>query len=881
MTNRLRELVRRILGTFARPSGDLEEELRFHLEMAEQDAVRRGASRREGRVRAGAVLQAAEATRDQSGLAWVRDAWRDARLAVRSLAKRPQFASVAILSLALGIGANTAIFSVLNAAFLRPLPYAAPARIVWAAEHNARRAVSAVMLPDYAAWARRNRSFERISAYLPNRNRNLSAAGRTAQLVPFGRVTPEFFSMLGVRPSLGRDFAANEGEPGHNSVLVISDALWRGFFQSSPDLPGITVFLDGAPYTVIGVMPRGFVYPGDDDDRAALWAPDAASSAASLPPTSRVDVWVIGRLKPGVSLDQARADLEVIARDMDSQYARPFAAAHAASHVRLQPLQEHLAAASRTAIFLLMGAVVCILAIVCANLASLSLARSLERGREIAIRAAIGASRFHVVRLLLSESLVLSAAGGVAGIMVAYWTASFLGFLLPATIPRPVPVDARVLIFAIASSLGSGGLLGIAPALLASRFDVHSALKEGGAASSTGPGYSRLRGLLVTAQLALCLVLLVGAGLLLRTLVNLQNVPLGFDPDHVLLANFHLRPANLYGPARQREFSFRVLDAVRALAAVESVALTTESPVGAPVIYARGGLHAEGEPEPKQVIYMTSASDTYFRALRIPLIAGRPLRDADGEGQEHITVLSRSAARLLFGRGDPIGRTVLEPDPFSSRTNRWTVVGVVADIRHDGREGTEWPEIYLPFAQAPSGDPSLVVRSLVRPETLAPLIRKAAAAIDPSQPAFGIETMQNLLRQSEEQRRQRAFLVGIFAALALLVAAVGVHGVMAYAVTRRTHEIGVRVAMGASRSHVLALVLREGLWIALSGIAAGSVLSLMLARTLAGFLFGVGPRDPGTYALIVVSLLLAIALASYMPARRALRIDPIRALRHE
>jgi len=888
----LREWCLRVWGTFTSRHSELEEELRFHMEMAEEKALRQGAPVREARLRAGGFAQASDAVHDQSAIGWLDDFLRDSRHGVRLLTKSPQFAAAAMVSLALGIGANTAIFSVVNAAFLRPLPYAAPGRIAWVTQYYPRSNHSMVMMPDYAAWKRQSTAFERLAAYQITLGKNLSALNQPAERVQVGHVTPDFFATLGVQPRLGRDFQSGEGEPRSSAPVLIGDSLWRTYLHARRDVLGQSIFLDGAPHMVIGVMPPDFVYPNAEDTQ--LWLPDAVDAAGAVPSHAMRNVSVIGRLQPGVTMEQARADLQVIARRLDGQYPEPLLSMRARASVRVLPLQEQLSSGSRTAIYVLMGAVGCILLIVCANVANLFLARSVAREREIAIRAAIGASRFRVVRLLLAESLMLSAAGGLLGISIAYGAASALGFLLPGSIPHPIPIDPRVLAFAAACSVGSGILFGLAPSLAASRLDLCTALKEGGAHSLYRRNGSRLRGSLAIAQLALCLVLLAGAGLLMRTFVNLLNVNPGFDPRNVLLADIWLSPAKLYGPARRIDFFGRALAAVQALPGVESAALNSEPPLGASVTFAQAGLRGDGEPETRDVVYTTAATAGYFRSLRIPLLAGRTFNEGDREGAQRVVIVSQSAARILFQDRNPLGRRILEPHApgrdirvdrdrnVQPDTDNWlTVVGVAADIRHQGPDEQVWPELYQPYAQAPMGEMNLVVRGYSDPSALAPAIRKVVQAIDPQQPVFGLQTMDALLSNSVAQRRQRAYLLGAFAFVSLVVAIVGVYGVMAYSVKRRTHEIGVRIALGAQRSDVLAMVVGEGLVVALVGVAIGLALSLALTRVLATFLFGVGPRDAATFVSVSIALVAATCLASYLPARRATRVDPIRALRHE
>jgi len=886
MKARLREWCLRLLGTFTNDNGDVEEELRFHLEMAEEEALRRGTPVREARVRAGGLVQASEAVCEQGAIGWLGDLFRDSRHAARNLAKNPLFTATALASLALGIGANTAIFTVVNAAFLRPLPYAAPGRIVWVTEHDAKLNHSSVMMPEYAAWTQNNTTFERLSAYQRAFGANLVAPNQAAERVQADHITPDFFAMLGVRPQIGRDFQPGENEPGRNTVALISDSLWRNYLHASPDVLGKTILLDGTPKTVIGVMPPGHIYPVADG--AEAWLPDAVDARGSVPSHSRRDVSVIGRLKPGITVEQARANLEVITRSMDGQYPEPFLSLHPALSVRVLPLQEQLTTGSRNAIYVLMGAVGCILLIVCANVANLFLARSLAREREVAIRVAIGASRFRIVRLLLAESLLLGAAGGLLGILIAYCTASALAFLLPETIPHQTPIDPHVLAFAAASSLGAGILFGLSPSLAASKLDLNTTLKEGGAQQLDRRGRTSVRGSLAIAQLALSLVLLVGAGLLMRSFVSVLNVSLGFDARNVLLADIWLTPSKVTDPVRQIDFFHRTLAALKVLPGVQFAALASEPPLGASVTYGRLGLRGEGGPATQEVVYITSVSSDYFRALRIPLLAGRLFDEREQDGSPRVAIISQSAARILFKDQNPVGRRVLEPKPKIKdgkiqfdESNWLTVVGVAADIRHEGLDKPVWPELYEPFEQSPFAEMNLVLRGYSDPSALVPAIRKAVQEIDREQPVFGLATMETLLSGSVAQRRQRAYVLGTFAFVSLMVAMVGVYGVMAYSVTRRTHEIGVRIALGAQRGDVLAMVVGEGLTIALIGVAIGLALSLALTRVLASFLFGVGPRDAATFASVSAALVVATCVASYVPARRATRVDPIRALRHD
>jgi putative ABC transport system permease protein len=845
---------------------DLEEEMRFHLAMRAEEERENGTAPEEAHYAARRAFGSETLLREQSREAW---GWRvldelaqDLRYAARMLHKSPGFAAAAVGLLALGIGANTAIFSVANAVFLRPLPYRNPDRLVWAAEHYPIFNRTMVFTPEYAAWKHGNTVFEKLAALQATTGVNLTAANRSAERVQATAVTHDFFEMLGAQPQIGRVFSPNEGRP---DVAILSDALWRNYFQADPKILGTRIVLDGTPSTVVGVMPPGFVHPGAAD--TGVWLPYAVTAANSVPATGMNIVSVIGRLKPGITPARARADLDVIARRMDSQHVGPWARYHAAATVRVAPLQEQLTGGSRTAILVLMGAVAFILLIVCANVTNLFLARSVAREREFAIRSAIGASRFRMVRLLLVEGLVLGTLGGLLGLALLRWGVPALQFLMPAALPGRIPVDSTVLAFAVICSAATSLLFGTIPALAASKARPQPA----------GRGGARVRGALSAVQLALSLVLLTGAGLLTRTFLILLSVNPGFDPHNVLMANIALAPLEVYDPPRQAEFFRRAVETIRALPGVEYAAATSETPL-VPFNGVAMGLHAEGEPEEPTTVCTTSPSADYFSALHIRLLKGRLFDARDREGAQRTVLLNRSLARLLFKDRNPIGRRIVTGDGPDS----WaTVVGIIADIRHRALDDKVWPELFRPYEQAPSPSMTLVVRSSAPPAVLAPAIRKAIQAIDRNQPVFGVESLEERLSNSLAERRQRALLLGIFASVALLIAAVGVYAVMAYSVTRRKHEIGVRIALGAQRRDVLNMVMREGLRVALAGIAIGLAGALALTRALSSFLYGVSAADLATYAAVCLMLIAATCLASYLPARRATKVDPMEALRYE
>jgi putative ABC transport system permease protein len=800
----------------------------------------------------------------------------DLRFALRTLRKSPTFAVAAVATLALGIGANTAIFSVVNAVFLRPLPYAHPERVVWATEYFPRFKRTEMFIPEYAAWKKQAIGFEHLEAYGLGIGVNLAGESQPAERVRAGHVTPGFFAMLGVHPQLGRTFRPEEDRPGSGRVAIISDALWRNYFHADPRILQKTIALNGAPSIVVGVMPPEFIDPGAADTGA--WLPDAVNAKTSMPGSSmRFLGGVIGRLKTGVTVEQARANLEVIARRMDDQYPTPWSTYHAAASVRVLPLQEQLTSDSRTAIYVLMGAVGFILLIVCANVANLLLSRAAARSREIAIRAALGASRLRLVRLLLMESLLLGTAGALAGMVLMYWAISGLGFLIPAAIPRHIPIDLPVLGFAALCSAGTSVVFGLAPAFVASRFDLSASLKAGGARAAHGLGRLRLRGALAVSQLALSLVLLVGAGLLIRSFLSLVSVNPGFDPRHVLLAEISLAPVEAYGPARQAEFFHRALDAIRSVPGVEYAAVTDESPLATFQSLA-SGLSAEGQPETDATVVPTSVSADYFKALGIALLDGRFFNGGDRDGSRRVAIINQALARILFPDVDPIGRRIR----FGDAKDPWvTVVGVVADIRHRSLEDKMWPELFQPYEQAPSAWMSLAIKTATDFSSLIPEIRQTVAAIDRSQPLFDIDSLEQRLSNSVAQRRQRTFLLASFALVALVIAVIGVYSVIVYSVTRRTHEIGVRIALGAQRRDVLHMVVAEGLRMGSIGAALGIAGALGATRVVSSFLYGVTATDAATFVSVCVLLISAACLAAYIPARRATEVDPMVALRHE
>ena len=763
-----------------------------------------------------------------------------------------------MLTLALGIGANALIFSVVNAVFLRPLSYHDASRLVWATEFFPKFNRSMVLAPDYAAWKRQSAVFERVEAMGATFGANLTSASQPAERVQTAHVTPGFFGMVGIAPRVGAGFDSN------HAVAILSDALWRGYLQSDPGAVGKSVTLNGKPLTIAGVMPPGFVYPDGAD--VAVWLPDAVLPAATVASPSPRQVRVIGRLKFGVTLAQARAELEQIARSMDDQYPTPWASYHAAAKVRVASLQKQLTADSETAVAVLMGAVGFLLLIACANVANLFLARAVTRRKEIAMRTAIGATRRDIVHMLLAESLLLGTLGGSLGIALLFWGRDAVKFLMPTALAQGIPIDWRVLAFTAGCSLAAGLIFGLAPALAASRVDVNSGLKETAIRSG-----GRLPAFLAAGQIALSLVLLAGAGLMIRSFLILASTHPGFDAHNVLTATAMLLPVDVYGPERQVEFFDRMLAGIEKLPGVRYAAVTSSPPM-APFSEIETGLRGDDGPQTNDTVSLTSVSANYFQALGIPLVAGRLFDARDSREGAKVAIVNQTLARVLFQARNPLGRRI---------NSSVTVVGVVADIRHRALDDKVWSELFFPFEQYPSPWITVLVRGSGDPSALAAPIRRVALAIDPGQPLFDVELLERRVSQSLAERRERATVLGAFAALALLIALVGVYGVMSYSVVRRTHEIGVRMALGAKRSDVLRLVVGSGLRMAAFGMAIGLAGALLLTRVLRTFLYGIEPTDRTTFFLVCAILGAAVFFASYLPARRAATVDPMTALRRE
>ncbi len=799
---------------------------------------------------------------------------QDLKIAIRMLVKSPGFTLVAILALALGIGANTAIFSVVNAVLLRPLPFKDSSQLVVMRETYKLVGNVSVSYPDFLDWRQQSHSFAAM-AVINNMGFNLSGVAQPEYIGGYA-VSPNFLTLVGVHPILGRDFLSSEEKQGTAPVILLSYQLWQSHLGGDPAVLGRSISLDGRSFTVVGILPPTFRYL----DRSDVLVPIGVFANGMGDRGDRGDMDVVGRLSPGVPLSQAAVEMNTIAARLAEQYPQT----NHGFGAYVASFREVFSGDTRLAVLVLFGAVVFVLLIACVNVANLFLVRGAARAREIALRLAFGASRGRVIRQMLTESLVLAVCGGILGIMLGAWGISGLGYLLPSDSLQAMGVrmDLSVFLFAGAIIVLVAFAFGLLPALQATRPDLHETLKEGGRSATSTRGQHGLRAALAIAETALALVLLVGAGLMVKSLYHLIQVSPGFQPAHVLTIEMDLRTDRYSKDPAILNFWQQLLDRVRVIPGVQTVALGTTLPLSGD--HSRGDVTIEGLPLPGPGEFphpdRHTISTTYLTALGIPLLRGRNFSDSDNETAPDVALINSTMARRFWANGDPIGKRFLWGHPDTDK--KWfTIVGVVADTKLYGLDNPARLEIYYPYLQRPNSDMNLVVRSAVDPSGLTASIRAAVAAIDKDQPIFAVRTMQELVDDSISTRRLTLVLLGIFSALALILAAIGIYGVMAYSVALRTQEIGIRMALGAQRQDVLRLVLGQGARIAFFGVALGLVAAAALARLLSSLLFSVSASDPVTFAAVAVLLVAVALLACYIPARRALRVDPIIALRYE
>ena len=839
----------------------------------------------------------------------------DLRTSLRSLVHRPAFTAVAVLTLALGIGANSAIFSVVHAVLLRPLPYGEPERLVWATNVIPEFDTEMLAGADYLEWRDGSRTLESIGAYDEGNSYTLTGTERPERIAG-ARVSASFLPTLEVQPARGRGILPQEERLPGARVAVVSHRLWQRLFAEAA-FEQKTLELDNQSYTIVGVLPRGFLFPRNPE--VDLLVPLALDETVERGRQRMSIVQVIGRLKPGVSLEQARAELDGIKKRSENEAnARAEADAPPGPQgpasgggggggggqimiqrgggpggpggprprlpetvLQVTSLRERLVGDIRPALLTMLGAVGFVLLIACANVANLLLARATSRRREIAIRAALGAGRGRIARLLLTESALLGLLGGIVGLVLALAALRPLVALMPASLAHglfrqvEIGIDGAVLAFTLAVSIGTGLLFGLAPALSASRQDLQDPLKEGGRGRS-----SAARGLLVATEVALAVVLLVGAGLLLRSFLRLQAVDPGFRPERVLTLGVDLGSESYPSDASQAGFFHELARRVAALPGVEAVSYGDSIPLTSIGMIQRG-FRVEGKPplppEEQPEVAVTMVGPGYFDTLGVRIVRGRGFEPTDREGSLPVAVVSESMARLFWGEEDPVGRRFQ-----AGRRGEMTVVGVAADVKHEGPEAArQRAQLYQPFLQHPRPFGFLAVRTRSDPAALTSSVRNEVHALDRNRPVYDVATMEERLATSVADRRFNLLLLGLFALVALALAAVGLYGVLAYSVGERTHEIGIRMALGARRESVLKLILRQGVLLVAAGLAAGLLASLLLGRVLAGSLYGVPSTDPVTFTAIAVALLAVALVSSWLPARRATQVSPTVALRQD
>jgi putative ABC transport system permease protein len=812
----------------------------------------------------------------------------DFRFGFRTLIKNPAFSIVAILAIMLGTGANSAIFSVVNAILLRPLAFGEPDRLVMVWGNNVKSGVPQYPLSvlDFLDYREHNQVFEQVASF-SYEDFNLSA-GEEPEHYPGSIVSANFFSLLGVNPTVGRAFAPEEDQAGADRVVILSNGLWKRRFGADPNLIGQTILLNGASFTVVGVMPSSFQSPNAQDN-PQIWVPMSfdggdpfriPASAGGSEFKNRTHRFLIGvaRLKPGVTISQAQADMETVARQIEQQYPD----INTGLSVNIVSLHKQIIGNIKPALLVLLVAVGSVLLIACANVANLLLARAAGRQKEFAIRAALGAGRLRLIRQLLTESLLLALIGGALGLLFAFAGIKLLLSLNPPNIPRlgEINVDGRVLGFTLLVSILTGIVFGLVPALQASRPDLNETLKEGSRGSTGGRGRQQVRGLIVISEIVVTTVLLIIAGLMIKSFWSLQNVNPGFNPANTLTMMVNLAPAKYSETHQVRDFYDLLLKRIETLPGVQSVGAVTNLPLTSTVVRFRFTIDGRPPATPGERLVATTGAvnSNYFRAIGIPLLKGRYFTEQERDKSPPVIIINDTMARRHWPGEDPIGRRVTLPSLGGISRE---IVGVVGDIKHSGLDTESGAQMYLPYPQQPWNFMSLVVRAQSDPTKMAGAVRHEISALDTNQSAYDVKTMQQVVSESVSQPRLYTVLLGVFAAVAMLLAAVGIYGVMNYLVTQRIHEIGIRMALGAQASHIFKMIVGQGMLLVLIGVVAGLVAAFLLTRIMESLLFGVSARDLATFMGIPIVLAVVAFLSIYVPARRAMRVNPMVALRQE
>jgi putative ABC transport system permease protein len=859
---------------------ELSEELAFHLEKQIEQNIAAGMSPKEARYAAlrsfGGVEQVKEECQDAWGVRFIESLLQDLRFGVRMLAKNPGFTAVAVLTLALGIGANTAIFSVVNAVLLRPLPYHDPDQLYHVDEMNPKEDRGGVSPMDMEAFVHSVPAFEKM-ALLHWQNSTLTGPEGPENV--FGAlVSGDCFPMLGTQPSLGRTFREDEFRSGAPGVVILSDSLWQRRFGSNPHVLGKPMMMNGQAYSIIGVMPHDF-FVRQWRLQFELWTPWQFTADVTNDREARFSA--IARLKPGATPQQAQVQAEAVLRSIAPEDVRK------GWHIRLESLDRTLTARVRPGLLVLLGGVGFVLLIACLNVANLLLARASERNKEVAVRMALGAGRTRIVRQMLAESLLLAGLGGLAGLLVAGWANSTLLMMFPERVDVPrldqSHLDAMVLLFTLGLSLLTSFAFGLVPALQASRPNINEALKEGARSSSVGTRTHLLRNLLVIVETALSLVLLIGAGLMLRSFNRLLGVNPGFNPERVL--TLHVPLPNIFTKnSDQAAYYTRMLESVQTIPGLNAVGLVVPRPLGD--VDANWTFAMEGRPTPpgeQELVKMRVVSSGYFRAMGITVRRGRVFNDSDTAEAPGVAVINETLARRYFPNTDPLGRRVAMPD--GGNNPKWVpIVGVVNDVKAISMRDESDPEIYWDFRQyifAPFAT-TLTLRTVGDdPLRLAASVQKEIRSVNPDQPINDVKTMWQVVSDNVGQPRFYTVLLGAFAAVALILAVAGLYGVLSYAVSQRAHEIGIRMALGARPQDVLKMIVGQGLRLILIGVGAGILAALALTRVMASLLYGIRPTDPMTFVAVSIVLTGVALTACYIPARRAAKVDPMVAVRYE
>ena len=886
----------RLAGSSLSPTREVEivEELSQHLEDRYEQALSRGAT--EGEAYEAALLELKEngllgleirgversVQQDpvpmgiERGANIIGDLAQDLHYGLRMLVKNPSFTIVAVLALALGIGANSAIFSVVNTVLLRPLPYKNPGRLVmlWEEATHLGFPKNTPSPANFIDWRAQNTVFEAMAAMV-ERSFNLTGVGEPERF-DGRRVSANLFDLLGVQPQLGRAFRAEEDKPG-SRVVILSNGLWQHRFGGDPRVIGQAVSLNGESYTVIGVMPGSFQFPTRRDQ---LWVPLAfdAKEAASR---GNHFLEVIARMKPGVTLQQAQAEMSTIAARLAQQY--PEENLRVGSVVTA--LQEQVVGDIKPALLVLLGAVGFVLLIACANVANLLLARAAARQKEIALRLALGAGRSRLTRQFLTESVLLAVTGGAVGLLLSIAGLRVLKTFIPDTISQAqaISIDAKVLVFTGLVALVTGIIFGLAPAMQVSHLDINDTLKEGGRDAAGGTRGNRIRALLVIGEIAVSFVLLMGAGLLINSFMHLRNLHPGFRANHLLTMKIPLSEVKYPDKERRSPFYAEVLRRVQALPGVQSAAVAGNLPLTYDGDSMPIGIEGRTDPPPDQRpdVILRVVGPGYFSTMGIPLVRGRDFREQDKADSARVVIVSEKTARHFWPGENPIGKR-LKPGSTNRNIPWIEIIGVVKDVRQNDFVSEPKMQMYIPYQQLNSFAPNaLVVRTNVEPLSLTGAVRNAIWAVDKDQPVSNLRSMDEIVSEAVARQRFSMLLLGIFAALAMVLAAVGIYGVMSYSIAQRTREIGLRIALGAQKSDVLKMILRQGLRFVAAGLAIGLAASFVLTRVMASLLFGISATDPATFVSISLMLIAVALLASYIPAVRAMKIDPMLALRYQ